>query len=391
MSTLHKQPTPEELRLLSAYIDGELSSSESAELKARLENDPALQAELASLRQTVELVRTLPRMTAPHNFTLDPAVYQKQAPAKITRFSTWRMASAVSLAASVVLIIAGMLLIGTGDDATEPTDVQPLSERDDATLQSLELTREAVMLTADPITPEPTATATVEIHIESLPEADDYDGLGPGEGFAEGATGLGAGEDDAVGDDFPPVGDAPMMPPGAADNGFGGGDNGRSIPPGEFGPMYDMPSPAPTQAPVAESAEAADAEQAEEDTFAAADEAAEAEEEAAEVEDTMADDATEEEMPAAAVSETQMRSADVTEMSAAQAEDGASEPAAPIETEEPPVEEEDRGEVEDDADEADEDDDNTVAIALLIAGVLGTVVSGGVLFYTWRRPSAKQA
>jgi len=50
---------------LSAYLDGELTDSEVAELEHRLARDPALQTELDSLRSAVDLMRTHGPVQAP--------------------------------------------------------------------------------------------------------------------------------------------------------------------------------------------------------------------------------------------------------------------------------------------------------------------------------------
>ena len=68
-------PTPEDLMMLSSYLDDELSVSERNELEQRLSIDEDLRAELESLRETVNLVHSLPYLKAPRNFTLDPNVY----------------------------------------------------------------------------------------------------------------------------------------------------------------------------------------------------------------------------------------------------------------------------------------------------------------------------
>lgn len=56
--------------LLSAYLDGELKSSDSTRLEARLKTDPELASVLNDLRATRTLLRKLPSRKAPRNFTL---------------------------------------------------------------------------------------------------------------------------------------------------------------------------------------------------------------------------------------------------------------------------------------------------------------------------------
>jgi len=55
--------------LLYAYLDGELPAEEAAELKARLAADPALAAELATLRGVDTALDMLPGHEAPEDFT----------------------------------------------------------------------------------------------------------------------------------------------------------------------------------------------------------------------------------------------------------------------------------------------------------------------------------
>jgi anti-sigma factor RsiW len=59
-----------DLELLSAYLDGELTPSDSARLESRLNAEPGLAAVLADLRATRTLLRRLPKRRAPRNFTL---------------------------------------------------------------------------------------------------------------------------------------------------------------------------------------------------------------------------------------------------------------------------------------------------------------------------------
>jgi len=71
--------------LLSAYLDGELSAGERARLEAQLVADPALQAELDALRQTVALMRALPLVPSPRNFILPQTTPSRPRPAPLAR------------------------------------------------------------------------------------------------------------------------------------------------------------------------------------------------------------------------------------------------------------------------------------------------------------------
>ena len=52
---------------LSAYLDGELSPEESRSVRAHVASCPACRAELESLRRTIEAVKDLPPVAAPHD------------------------------------------------------------------------------------------------------------------------------------------------------------------------------------------------------------------------------------------------------------------------------------------------------------------------------------
>ena len=63
-----------DLERLSAYLDGTLSARETARLEARLRDDLVLRQELEELRETIRVVRSLPMVRTPRNFTLTPGM-----------------------------------------------------------------------------------------------------------------------------------------------------------------------------------------------------------------------------------------------------------------------------------------------------------------------------
>jgi hypothetical protein len=66
--------SPEDLELLSAYLDNMLNEAERSALEIRLAQNEALQTELEALRATIALIKGLPTLKAPRNFTLTPAM-----------------------------------------------------------------------------------------------------------------------------------------------------------------------------------------------------------------------------------------------------------------------------------------------------------------------------
>lgn len=74
------QRSPRDWQTLSAYIDGKLSSKEAKKLEEQLRLSADLRLELAELKATRHLVRSLPRKRAPRNFTLSPQMLPKRQP-----------------------------------------------------------------------------------------------------------------------------------------------------------------------------------------------------------------------------------------------------------------------------------------------------------------------
>ena len=104
-----------DLSLLSTYIDGELSAAQGASLQRRLQQEPALQAELDALQRTVSLLQSLPAVSPPRNFTLNVAEYGHIVPVRRSRwltFGTPLVAAGASLL--LVAVCVGVLLLRGG-------------------------------------------------------------------------------------------------------------------------------------------------------------------------------------------------------------------------------------------------------------------------------------
>lgn len=158
------QPGSRDTELLSAYIDDALTDTERADLKARLQQEPALQRELDELRVVVQALRDLPPVKAPRSFTLTPQmVAPPPAPKAATflAFPTSAMFSALSAAAATVLILFGVLVLFLQSGAPQMAATQP-----EAAMQAPPtLIAQSVSSTASSTpTPAPTQTA--------LPQAD---------------------------------------------------------------------------------------------------------------------------------------------------------------------------------------------------------------------------
>lgn len=123
--------SPEDLMALSAYLDGALDPPERSSLERRLATEPLLRAELNSLRDTVNLVKSLPRLKAPRDFTLTSAMLAQTSGGsnvshnpkiiRLARFNRWQVASIATLAASILLVFIG-LFAGFDNTASEDMD-----------------------------------------------------------------------------------------------------------------------------------------------------------------------------------------------------------------------------------------------------------------------------
>jgi len=100
-----------DLELLSAYLDGQLSPSDSLRLESRISSDPNLRIALNDLRATRSLLRQLPSRRAPRNFILTPqmAVIKPPTPRAVPIF---RFATALATFLFVIsFVINGLMTL----------------------------------------------------------------------------------------------------------------------------------------------------------------------------------------------------------------------------------------------------------------------------------------
>ncbi|MEA3326908.1 MAG: hypothetical protein U9R53_06310 [Chloroflexota bacterium] len=95
-----------DLNTLSTYLDGTLNKNQRNKLELRLVGEPELRQWLENLRQTKILLGRLPRIRAPHNFTLTPEMVPLRTRKKQPMFTSLRLAS--SLAAVLLVVLLGV-------------------------------------------------------------------------------------------------------------------------------------------------------------------------------------------------------------------------------------------------------------------------------------------
>ncbi len=100
--------TDQDYDLLSAYLDNDLTDPERSALDARLQAEPELRAEVEALRATVDLIRSLPPLSAPRDYVLDKRLFR---PARVWIFPATPAFSAISAAAATLLVVLGLMTL----------------------------------------------------------------------------------------------------------------------------------------------------------------------------------------------------------------------------------------------------------------------------------------
>jgi hypothetical protein len=102
-----QQLSPHDLEQLSAYLDGELSTKDATRLEQRLWNDPTLRDALDRLDRTRLMLRSLPPVRAPRNFTLSREYARQRATPRL--YPLFGFASAVALTLLLAVLIGDWL------------------------------------------------------------------------------------------------------------------------------------------------------------------------------------------------------------------------------------------------------------------------------------------
>lgn len=116
-----------ELELLSAYLDGELHLDQRQALEARLQAEPDLRERQESLRRVKLTVGYLPRVRAPHNFTLTPEMVTVRSQKKQPFVASLRLATALA-AIMLVVLFSVEFLFTSGPLARTRMGTEPLME-----------------------------------------------------------------------------------------------------------------------------------------------------------------------------------------------------------------------------------------------------------------------
>ena len=132
---------PRDLELLSAYLDGQLSPSDSARLESRLTSDEGLRTALDNLRATRSLLHHLTSRRAPRNFTLTPQMAGIKPPVP-RAVPVFRFATAIATFLFVIsFVVNGLISLSAPSLAAAPAPstvgaMPPLSAAQEAAPQA---------------------------------------------------------------------------------------------------------------------------------------------------------------------------------------------------------------------------------------------------------------
>lgn len=144
-----------DVELLSAYLDGQLSPSETTRVEARLGRERDLRNVLGDLRASRSLLGALPQRKAPHDFRLRPQMERLAAPAPVA-FPILRFASVLaSLLFLVTLAVNGLTPLATSYLASAPAPAYGMGGGAPAEAATAAPATSPRALSAAPSTPAP--------------------------------------------------------------------------------------------------------------------------------------------------------------------------------------------------------------------------------------------
>ena len=142
---------------LSAYLDEELGARDKSRVQRHVHNCAACRAELASLRQTVELLQMVPEVPLPRSFLIPVSEGRAHAVSRPrTAFGASRTASALATFLFVLALTGNMLL---PKSYGAPPGMGALPQTAFSTRAGEAADKKGPSLAAAPVAPEPTEVA----------------------------------------------------------------------------------------------------------------------------------------------------------------------------------------------------------------------------------------
>ena len=148
---MKNQMTTRDYELISAYLDNQLGAKERAIFEARLKADPDLRRELQEISKTRLLVRSLPRLRAPHNYFVKAEAIQPRPTFRLA--SVFGIVSAVSSVLLALVIFGNSIFSTSSQVASAPPALNPVAQQS--------LPREAESSNTSPVSPTEAAPAVM--------------------------------------------------------------------------------------------------------------------------------------------------------------------------------------------------------------------------------------
>jgi anti-sigma factor RsiW len=121
----------QDMALLSAYLDGEVTEDEHKQIVARLEREAELRAALVELRQLKGAIRSMPTAKLPRHFTLGPEYERVSWRTKLGLSNSWGLASAAASFLLILVFAGEVLSFGNPLVAGEPSAIESLTVSQD--------------------------------------------------------------------------------------------------------------------------------------------------------------------------------------------------------------------------------------------------------------------
>jgi hypothetical protein len=171
LRNLTKTEAEKQQERVSAYLDDALTPDESAAFEEQLAADTALRASLEQQRMVKQDISQLPRLHAPRNFTLDPAVYGRPAPQPAFKLYPV-MRAATALAAVMLIFLFSLEIFSPSANQSQTAAESPITLSNAAREDAIEEAADTVGDAADEgAAPAPEAG----IFSESLAEGESVE------------------------------------------------------------------------------------------------------------------------------------------------------------------------------------------------------------------------
>lgn len=131
LRNLRKSEEEKRQEMLSAYLDDALAAAEKQRFEQLIASDEQLRASLQEQRQIKASLSRLPRVRAPRNFTLDPALYGAPVDSAADRlYPIMRVATAAVALLFVLVLVLDFVSLGGSQEIAQPLAEQLSSSRD---------------------------------------------------------------------------------------------------------------------------------------------------------------------------------------------------------------------------------------------------------------------